>query len=102
MVDRLPRTRRHRGRIRPDHAVSPVVRVWQTHEMRDQGDNAARVVAAGAGVRVPRRAGEPAIRAAIGRVPAQPSYLAPARRLAEAFAFEALTRPNAGADWRLC
>ena len=65
---------------------------------RDQGDNAARVVAAGAGVRVSRRAGEPAIRAAIGRVLAQPSYRAAARRLAEAFAFEAQTRPNAVAE----
>ncbi|MEJ7727356.1 MAG: glycosyltransferase, partial [Actinomycetes bacterium] len=64
----------------------------------DQGDNAARVVAAGAGVRVSRRAGEPAIRAAVRRVLAQPSYRAAARRLAEAFAFEAQTRPNAVAE----
>lgn len=65
---------------------------------RDQGDNTARVVAAGAGVRVSRRAGTSAIRAAVDRVLSQPSYRTAARRLAEAFVAEARRGPDAVAE----
>ena len=62
---------------------------------RDQKDNTSRVVAAGAGVRLSRHAGEPAIRAAVQEVLGDPSYRANAQRLAHAFAHEARNGPNA-------
>ena len=50
---------------------------------RDQPDNAARVVHAGAGVRVRKNASAGALREAIGRVIEQPRYRAAARRMAQ-------------------
>lgn len=65
---------------------------------RDQADNTARVLAAGAGIRLSRRAGPGAIRAAMRRVLDDPSYRANARRLAEVFADEARHGPDAVAE----
>lgn len=62
---------------------------------RDQADNTARVVAAGAGIRLSRRASSGAIRAAVRRVLAESSYRANTRHLAEAFAVEAERGPDA-------
>jgi MGT family glycosyltransferase len=58
---------------------------------RDQPDNAARVVAAGAGVTLKPSAKVPAIRAAVADVLAAPSYTAAAGRLAAAMAAEGET-----------
>jgi UDP:flavonoid glycosyltransferase YjiC (YdhE family) len=51
---------------------------------RDQADTAARVVARGAGVRLPARASVARIATAVGRVLADPTYRANAGKLAEA------------------
>jgi MGT family glycosyltransferase len=69
---------------------------------RDQGDNAARVVAAGAGVRLSRRAGPDAIRAAVRRVLGDSSYRRNAARLAEAIALEAKSGPDAVTEVEEC
>jgi MGT family glycosyltransferase len=61
---------------------------------RDQGDNSARVVAAGAGVRLSRRAGPEAIWSAVHRVIRDPSYRRNAQRLAQTFAVEAARGPD--------
>ena len=58
---------------------------------RDQPDNAARVVAAGAGVALKPSAKVAAIRAAVADVLATPSYTAAARRLAATIAAEGAT-----------
>ncbi|MCD9625212.1 nucleotide disphospho-sugar-binding domain-containing protein [Rhabdothermincola salaria] len=58
---------------------------------RDQNDTAARVVHAGAGVRLPPRAGAPRIAAAVERVLADDTYRYAARRLAESIAAETRT-----------
>jgi MGT family glycosyltransferase len=58
---------------------------------RDQPDNAARMVAAGAGVTLKPSAKVEAIRAAVADVLATPSYTAAAGRLAEAMAAEGET-----------
>jgi MGT family glycosyltransferase len=55
---------------------------------RDQPDNAARVVHAGAGLRLSKKAGVPALRDAIGRVLDEPRYRAAARRMAATLAAE--------------
>jgi MGT family glycosyltransferase len=55
---------------------------------RDQPDNAARVVHAGAGLRLSKKAGVPALRDAIGRVLDEPRYRAAARRIAATLAAE--------------
>jgi MGT family glycosyltransferase len=55
---------------------------------RDQPGNAARVVHAGAGVRVRKNAGTAALRAVIGRVLDDHRYLAAARRMAALLAAE--------------
>ena len=51
---------------------------------RDQGDNAARVVARGAGIRLKRTASEAAIAGAVRRLLDEPSYRAAAGRLGAA------------------
>lgn len=51
---------------------------------RDQGDNAARVVAHGAGIRLKRAAPETAIAEAVERVLGEPSYRLAAARIGEA------------------
>jgi len=53
---------------------------------RDQGDNAARVVAAGAGVKLKKKADSSKIRSAVETVLAEPTYRDAARRLAAAIA----------------
>ena len=58
---------------------------------RDQPDNAARMVAAGAGVALKPSAKAEAIRAAVAAVLAVPSYTAAAGRLADAMAAEGAT-----------
>ena len=55
---------------------------------RDQPDNAARVVHAGAGIRLPKNASVSALGAAIGRVTAEPRYRAAARHMAAQLAAE--------------
>jgi UDP:flavonoid glycosyltransferase YjiC (YdhE family) len=55
---------------------------------RDQPDNAARVVHAGAGLRLSKKAGVPALRDAIGRVLDEPRYRAGAQRMAATLAAE--------------
>jgi MGT family glycosyltransferase len=55
---------------------------------RDQPDNAARVVHAGAGLRLSKKAGVPALRDAIGRVLDEPRYRVAARRVAASLAAE--------------
>jgi MGT family glycosyltransferase len=55
---------------------------------RDQPDNAARVVHAGAGLRLGKKASVPALRAAIARVLDEPPYRAAARRMAATLAAE--------------
>jgi UDP:flavonoid glycosyltransferase YjiC (YdhE family) len=55
---------------------------------RDQPDNAARVVHAGAGLRVSKKAGVPALRDALARVLDEPRYQAAARRMAATLAAE--------------
>ena len=65
---------------------------------RDQNDNTARVVAAGAGVRLSRRASVEAIRAAVQTVLREPSYQANADRFARAFPAEAGDGPDAVAE----
>jgi MGT family glycosyltransferase len=55
---------------------------------RDQPDNAARVVHAGAGLRLSKKARVPALRDAIGRVLDEPRYRAAARRMAATLAAE--------------
>ena len=62
---------------------------------RDQRDNTARVVAAGAGLRLSRRAGATAIWDAVHRLLTEPSYRANAEWLAEAFGAEARRSPDA-------
>ena len=54
----------------------------------DQFDNAARVVARGAGLRISRRAGTAALRAAIRRVVEEPHFRENARRIAAGIAEE--------------
>ena len=61
---------------------------------RDQNDNTTRVVAAGAGVRLSRRASAEAIRAAVQTVLREPSYRTNAERIAEAFKAEARRGPD--------
>lgn len=56
---------------------------------RDQPENAARIAWAGAGLRLPRSAGVGAIRRAVQRVLAEPSFRGSARRLGEAIRREA-------------
>ena len=55
---------------------------------RDQPDNAARVVRAGAGLRVSRKASVADLRDAIGRVLDEPRFRAAARRMAATLAAE--------------
>jgi MGT family glycosyltransferase len=55
---------------------------------RDQPDNAARVVHAGAGLWVSKKAGVPALRDAIARTMDEPRYRAAARRMAATLAAE--------------
>jgi UDP:flavonoid glycosyltransferase YjiC (YdhE family) len=55
---------------------------------RDQPDNAARVVHAGAGVRLRKNASADALRAAIGRVIGDPRYRAAAGAVAARLAAE--------------
>lgn len=55
---------------------------------RDQPDNAARVVHAGAGVRISKKASVPALRDAIARVLDEPGYHSAARRMAATLAAE--------------
>jgi len=55
---------------------------------RDQPGNAARVVHAGAGVRVRTNTGTAALHAAIARVLDDPRYRAAARRMAQVLAAE--------------
>ena len=55
---------------------------------RDQPDNAARVVHAGAGLWVSKKAGVPALRDAIARTLDEPRYRAAARRVAATLAAE--------------
>jgi MGT family glycosyltransferase len=55
---------------------------------RDQPDNAARVVYAGAGLRVSKKASVPALRDAIARVLDEPRYRAAAGRMAATLAAE--------------
>jgi len=55
---------------------------------RDQPDNAARVVHAGAGLRVSRKASVADLRQALGRVLDEPRYRAAARRVAATLAAE--------------
>ena len=55
---------------------------------RDQPDNAARVVHAGAGVRLRKNTSADALRAAISRVIADPNYRAAAQRMAARLAAE--------------
>jgi UDP:flavonoid glycosyltransferase YjiC (YdhE family) len=55
---------------------------------RDQPGNAARVVHAGAGVRLRKNASVSALRAAIARVTEDPRYRAAARRMAARLAAE--------------
>jgi len=55
---------------------------------RDQPDNAARVVYAGAGVRLRKNTSADALRAAISRVIADPNYRAAAQRMAARLAAE--------------
>ena len=62
---------------------------------RDQRDNTARVVAAGAGLRLSRRASATAIWDAVHRLLTEPSYRANAEWLAEAFGAEARRSPDA-------
>jgi UDP:flavonoid glycosyltransferase YjiC (YdhE family) len=55
---------------------------------RDQPDNAARVVHAGAGLRVSRKASVADLRTALGRVLDEPRFRAAARRMAATLAAE--------------
>lgn len=55
---------------------------------RDQPDNAARVVHAGAGLRLSKKASVPALHGAIARVLDEPRYRAAARRMAATLAAE--------------
>jgi MGT family glycosyltransferase len=55
---------------------------------RDQPDNAARVVHAGAGLRIRKTASVAAVKDAIGRVLDEPRYRAAARRMAATLAAE--------------
>jgi MGT family glycosyltransferase len=55
---------------------------------RDQPDNAARVVHAGAGIRLPKNASADALRAAISRIIEDPRYRAAARTMAARLAAE--------------
>ena len=55
---------------------------------RDQPDNAARVVYAGAGLRVSRKASVADLRNALGRVLEEPRFLTAARRMAAILAAE--------------
>ena len=55
---------------------------------RDQPDNAARVVHAGAGLRVSRKASAADLRNALGRVLDEPRYRIAARRMAATLAAE--------------
>jgi UDP:flavonoid glycosyltransferase YjiC (YdhE family) len=55
---------------------------------RDQPDNAARVVHAGAGVRLRKNASVSALREAVARVTEDPGYRAAARRMAARLAAE--------------
>ena len=59
---------------------------------RDQGDNAVRVVEAGAGVRLSSRATARAIRAALERVLADPELHAGAKRMQQAFGHDGATQ----------
>jgi len=56
---------------------------------RDQGDNAARVAARGAGLRLPSSASVDELRSALGRLLDEPAFRASARRLGEAVVAEA-------------
>ncbi|WP_407525980.1 glycosyltransferase [Methylobacterium oryzisoli] len=60
---------------------------------RDQGDNAARVVAKGAGLRLPPDAPEPEIAAAVTRLLTEPGFRAAARRLGAAIRTDIRTSP---------
>jgi len=62
---------------------------------RDQVDNAARAVSAGAGVRMSRGAGTASIRQAVWRALGNPSLRANAQRLAATFSAEATSRASA-------
>jgi UDP:flavonoid glycosyltransferase YjiC (YdhE family) len=55
---------------------------------RDQGDNAARVVACGAGLRLSRRSTTTTIRSGVQRVLGEPAFGQSARRMAELIADE--------------
>jgi MGT family glycosyltransferase len=63
---------------------------------RDQGDNAARVVAAGAGLRLPRSSSAAAIRRTLQRVLGEPAFTRNARRMAERIDDELLHISPAG------
>jgi len=60
---------------------------------RDQADNAARVVARGAGLMLPADAGVGAIRAALQQLLADPSFAAAARALGAQVVAEAQASP---------
>ncbi len=61
---------------------------------RDQNDNAARIVASGAGLRLSPRAGVRALRRAVRRLLAEPGFASNARRIAAVIAQET-RRPRA-------
>ncbi len=62
---------------------------------RDQADDAARVVAAGAGLRLSRRSDAAVIQAALQRILTERSFRDAARRMADAIAGEAARAPTA-------
>ena len=53
---------------------------------RDQGENAARIVASGSGIKLKRKADASTIKAAAERVLTEPSYREAAQRFAQAIA----------------
>jgi MGT family glycosyltransferase len=63
---------------------------------RDQGDNAARVVAIGAGLRLSRRSSTATIRSAVRQVLREPEFAHNARRMADRIAGELLLTSPAG------
>ena len=65
---------------------------------RDQRHHTTRVVSAGAGIALSRRAAPAAIRVAVHHVLTHPSYRTNAQALDDAFASEARTRPSALAE----
>ena len=85
----------HAGHGSVMKALSAGVPVVCVPHGRDQVDNAARVVSAGAGVQLSRRAGTATIRQAVRRALENPSLRANAHRLAGTFSAEATSIPSA-------